>query len=271
MADNGNINRFRTALHGFNRDDVVAYIEKTTVAHENEVLQLQKVNEQLRAQLADTGAALEQARQNAVDPEELSAANERIRELTDANAGLTAQLQELEAEAAELRESREEVERLRAQTAEIEELRRQLAEREAAPAAEPVPEKEPEQPDEPSVPQEQDAPITPLEEVVPEQTAPAKDYAELELAAYRRAEMTERLARERAADVYRQIQSVFDNANTRFDNGRSDLEQVTKTLQSDVNSMLALLANIRSIYNDTELSFGAVSDSNRQLLDEDPE
>lgn len=267
MADNGNTNRFRTALHGFNRDDVVAYIEKTTVAHENEVLQLQKVNEQLRAQLADATAALEQARQNAVDPEELSAANERIRELTDANAGLTAQLQELEAEAAELREGSKEVEQLRAQTAEIEELRRQLAEREAAP----VSSKEPEQFEEPSVPQEQDAPITPLEEVVPEKTAPAKDYAELELAAYRRAEMTERLARERAADVYRQIQSVFDNANTRFDNGRSDLEQVTKTLQSDVNSMLALLANIRSIYNDTELSFGAVSDSNRQLLDEDPE
>ena len=247
MAEIGNANRFRSALHGFHRDDVVSYIEKTTVAHENEVRQLQKLNDQLRGQLGEANAALEQARKDAVDPEEFAAANERIRELTDANAALNAQLQELEAEAAELR----------ARLAEAEE---RCAQREAETAAA--------VPAAPAVPQELDAPITPIAEVVPA-AKPEKDYAELELAAYRRAEMTERLARERAAEVYREVQSVFDNANTRFDNGRSDLEQVTKTLQSDVNSMLALLANIRTIYNDTELSFGAVSEKNRQLPEAD--
>ncbi len=256
MPENGTANRFRTALHGFHRDDVVTYIERTTVAHENEVRQLQKLNDQLRAQLGEANAALEQARKTAVDPEELAAANERIRELTDANAGLNGQLQELEAEAAELR----------VHLAEKEEELRQKEAAAAAAEATPTPEAAPAQPAAPAVPQELDAPLTPIAEVVPA-ARPEKAYAELELAAYRRAEMTERLARERAADVYRQVQSVFDNANSRFDNGRSDLEQVTKTLQSDVNSMLALLANIRSIYNDTELSFGAVSEKNRQLLD----
>ena len=265
MAEIVNNNRFRTALHGFHRDDVVAYIDKMTVAHENEVRQLQKMNDQLRGQLDETNAALEQAKQNAVDPEELSAARDRINELTDANAGLTTQLQELEAEAAELRDRLNGSEDLSEKDAELEALRRELAELKESEGASRAVDSAVSGPN--NVPQEPDAPITPIEEVVPVAVAPAKDYSELELAAYRRAEMTERLSRERAADVYRQIQSVFDNANIRFDSGRSDLEQVTKTLQSDVNSMLALLANIRSIYNDTELSFGAVSANNRQILD----
>ena len=103
--------------------------------------------------------------------------------------------------------------------------------------------------------------------MIPTPIAPTKDYTELELAAYRRAEMTERLARERASDVYRQVQAVFSHANAKIDTGKSDLEQMTKTLQADMNQMMTLLENIRSAYSEAELSFEEVSEKNRQTME----
>ena len=122
-----------------------------------------------------------------------------------------------------------------------------------------------------TVTQDLNEPIPPVAEVLPASVAPSKDYSELELAAYRRAELTERLARERSGDIYRQVQSVFAQANERLDTGRADLENLSRTLTANVNEMLTLLTNLNSAYRQTETSFAEIGARNHQVMEEQPE
>ena len=235
MSDTLSGNQFRIALHGFNREDVVAYIDRTTLEHEKELRVLQDANARLRSELEQSSALLERAKED-------SAAKEELLQTQSELAGARAEISRLEDANESLR-------------AEIDALTRQLEElpKQAAPAAAQAP--------------ALTAPIPPIAEVMPAAPVPQRDYSELELAAYRRAEVTERLARERAQDVYRQVRAVFSNASSKFDTGKSDLDQMTKTLQMDVNQLLQLLASIRSAYTGAELSFQAVSEKNRQMAD----
>lgn len=230
MAETFNGKNFRTALHGFNREDVVAYLESLTLEHEKERRSLQDANLRLSAKLDEAAAALEAAQespalQEALDKAtaDLSAANEQLSAAKAENASLVAKNRALEAELDQLREQK-------------------------------------------SVAATLSAPIPPVSEVLPVQS-PQKDYSELELAAYRRAEVTERLARERSTEVYRQVRAVFTNAAARIETGKSDLDQLTRTLQLDVNQMLQLLSTIRASYTEAEQSFQAVSEKNRQLAE----
>lgn len=222
-------NRFRAALHGFNREDVVAYIEKTTQQHETELRTLQEKNDTLSRQLAETTEALESARQNSVSQEDYESAKRRITELLTENQSLGDRIAELEDSLVKASE----------QGSELTDVTEQ----------------------------DLTAPIPTVNEVLPADVAPSRDYTELELAAYRRAELAERAARERAADVYREISSVFQHGNTKLDTGRQDLEQMTRAIQENVNQLMQVLNSIRSAYHDTELSFEAVSDRNRPMAD----
>lgn len=228
MADNTTVNRFRNALHGFNRDDVVSYIESTAKQHEEELSQLREQNTRLHRQLDEANDTIARLQVNAQVQQELEAANLRVSEL--------------------LQENQELAERVRS-------LEDSLA---AAPSVSEAPE---------VVTQDLTEPIPAINEVLPVEVAPSKDYTELELAAYRRAELAERVARERAADVYREVSAVFQHANTKMDGGRQDLEQMTRTIQADVNQLMNILAGIRSAYDEAEVSFGAVNEKNRQLTE----
>ncbi len=231
MAETINGKNFRTALHGFNREDVVEYIESLTLEHEKERRSLQDANLRLSAQLDEAAQAVEvvkedPALQQALDQAkaDLAKAEEQVAALQAENAALTAKNRALEAELVQLREQ---------ETVAASKL---------------------------------NAPIPPVSEVLPVQS-PQRDYSELELAAYRRAEVTERLARERSAEVYRQVRAVFSNASARIETGKSDLDQLTRTLQLDINQLLQLLSTIRSSYAEAEQSFQAVSEKNRQLAE----
>lgn len=229
MAETINGKNFRTALHGFNREDVVAYIESMTLEQEKERRSLMDANLRLNAECDELKAALEAAKespelQKALEAAEieLAAAKEKIAAMqTEAN-NLAAKNRALEAELSQLRE-----------------------EAAAAPLSTPIP---------------------PVAEVLPLPSA-QRDYSELELAAYRRAEVTERLARERAAEVYRQVRGVFTNAAARIETGKSDLDQLTRTLQLDINQLLQLLGTIRGSYAEAEQSFQAVSEKHRQMAE----
>lgn len=221
---------FRTALHGFNREDVVAYIESLTLEQEKERRSLQDANLRLVAQLDEANAALEQSKENPTLQQELEAkqkalaeAYEQLEALKAENVALVAKNRALETELTQLREHTTTTATLT-------------------------------------------APIPPVADVMPAQN-PQKDFSELELAAYRRAEVTERLARERAAEVYRQVRAVFSNASARIETGKSDLDQLTRTLQLDINQLLQLLSTIRGSYAEAEQSFQAVSEKNRQLME----
>ena len=229
MAEIINGKNFRTALHGFNREDVVEYIESMTFEQEKERRSLQDANLRLVAQLDEANAALEQARQDPALQEELDKAKADL-------ANLNEQLTAAQAEIVSLTTKN------RALEAELNQLRDKGTATTLS------------------------APIPPVAEVLPQQNPP-RDYSELELAAYRRAEVTERLARERTAEVYRQVRAVFSSASARIETGKSDLDQLTRTLQLDINQLLQLLSSIRSSYSEAEQSFQAVSEKNRQLAE----
>ena len=133
---------FRTAFNGFNREDVVCYLEYLKSRHASEVNQLKAEAEGLRAKL-DTFCDRQLEKRDCSGLEE-------------ENATLRQRIQELE--------------------------------------------------------QEKDA----LAAQLTQQQEPA-DYPAQELEAYRRAERTEREARERAEQVYRRTNLVLDNAAAKLD------------------------------------------------------
>ena len=227
--------QFRTALHGYNREDVVAFIDRISREHAEIVRRLEEKNERLRAELAQANEALSAKGENPETEKALADAQALICDLRARNEELENQVRELEDELAEV-SACEETDTV------------------------PMP-----------ITQDLSEPIPPVEEVLPVTVAPAKDYTELELAAYRRAELTERLARERSGDVYRQVQSVFNQANERLNTGRADLENLSRTLTGNVNEMLTLLTNLNSAYRQAEASFAEIGARNRKLVEEQPQ
>ena len=149
--------KFRTALNGFNREDVASYLEYLNSKHSAQVNQLTSEAEFLRAKLDSV--------QPAENQDELISALESERD------SLRAQLEELKTYCASLE-------------LELEEARNTPV---AAPAA-PV--------------------------VIPAAPAPSYSAAE-ELEIYRRAERTERMAKERADLIYRQTNGVLNEASVR--------------------------------------------------------
>lgn len=133
---------FRTAFNGFNREDVVCYLEYLKSRHASEINQLKAEAEGLRAKL-DTFCDRQLEKRDCT-------------RLEEENATLRQRIQELE--------------------------------------------------------QEKDA----LAAQLTQQQEPA-DYPAQELEAYRRAERTEREARERAEQVYRRTNLVLDNAAAKLD------------------------------------------------------
>ena len=186
---------FRSALHGFNRTDVVQFIQSQTVAHEKS---LRLLREEI--------TRLEDA---------LNAANEELEACKAA------------AEAA---------------------------------AAEPTPEEAPAEPEAPAAapqPAPLDAPMAPPMTVV---KAAAPDFDEMELAAYRRAELTERMARERAASSAERMRTIFAQADEKLSVTSQDLKTLLDSFQSDFAQMQQLLETAQGIVDESSSSLKAASD-----------
>ena len=216
--------QFRTSLNGFNREDVVAFIDQMTHEHEEKVQQLQEKNTQLRTRVEELEQALFSATEAAQTDHALSEANDLLMALRARNEVLEKRVRDLEAAA---------------QRVEIQEK------------------SIPEAVDEISSPKSEK--LSPAEQ--------AKDYIEMELAAYRRAELAERRAMERANDIYRQIQTVFSQANSKLESGRSDLENLTESLNADFSQLMTLLTAMNSSYQSAEASFAVMEENNRRYLE----
>lgn len=146
--------KFRSALNGFNRDDVASYLEYLNSKHTAQVNQLTSEADFLRSKLENAAPVCDQS--------------ETIAALEQERDALQAQVDELQIRCSALEQ-------------ELEEARN-------APA--PV----------------QEAPVVPASSGI----TPAE-----ELEIYRRAERTERMARERADLIYRQTNGVLGEASVR--------------------------------------------------------
>lgn len=189
---------FRSALNGFNRNDVVQFIQTQTIEHEKALRVLRDENARLQE-------ALDAAR----------AENEELRSL---NASLT-ELKQAESPAQAVPEAPAPV----------------VTE---APAA-------------------LDAPMMPAATVV---KAAAPDFNEMELAAYRRAEMTERMARERANSSAERMKAIFSQADEKLAVTSQDFKTLLDAFQTNFGQMTQLLETAQGIVDESSSSLKAASD-----------
>ncbi len=197
----GSIGNFRSALHGFNRTDVVQFIQAQTMEHERALRVLKEENDRLKEALEDKRTELETCQEE--------------------KAALSAQLEEA----------------LAAIPAPTEE--------EAPAAAEeaPLPDLE--------------APMAPATTVV---AAASTNFDELELAAYRRAEMTERMARERAAASAQRMQSIFSQTEEKLNLTSQDLATLLDAFRNDCEQLQQVLNTTRGIVDESSASLKAAAD-----------
>lgn len=164
---------FRNALNGFNKEDVVRYLEYLNTKNTNQVNQLMAELEELRAQL-DRTPETDDSQQHIIDA------------LQKENDELTAKLKESEAARSALEEK--------------------LAQPQKASAA-----------------------------------ASASMISD-ELAAYRRAERTEREARERAAQVYHQANRVLTDASANVDGIADEFGSMVETIVTQLEQLQSLVS-----------------------------
>ena len=216
---------FRTAFNGFNREDVVHYIEYLNSKHATELNQLQSELEFLRNKAAQEVPA----------EEETAPAAEELQELQDRNGSLTAELEQLKAEKAELENQLSEAmaagtaieEQLNAALDEKAELERQLA----------------------SVKQQQFS---------------FKNRAEEELAAYRRAERTERMAKERANQMYNQANGVIADATLKVDEAAAQISQLSETVLAQLQLLQTAVSGSTDALRDAAATLFTIHPENEE-------
>ena len=207
-----NSQNFRSAFNGFNREDVVHYLEYLNSKHTALVNQLSQEADGLRQKLnlAADAIASDSSRAERIvalenEQEELNA---RLAEALQAAEAADAARAAAEAECEALRQQLEAVSAAPAcDSGEMDSLRSQLVQAQAKCA-------------------ELEAQLN---------TRNAASTMEKELEAYRRAERIERLARERADQLYRQTNGVLADASLKVDQVASDIggiaDQVLSQLQ----------------------------------------
>ena len=160
---------FRSAFNGFNREDVVHYLEYLNAKHASQVEQLNTevtfLRKKLEEQPAEDPAAAEEVTRRMAELEEKLAESEREREaLSQKHVQLEKELEEARAERVTI-----------------------------------------------------------------------QHRTDLELEAYRRAERTERMARERAEQVYRQTNGVLADASAKVDEAAGQVSQISDHVMSQLD------------------------------------
>ncbi len=211
---------FRTAFNGFNREDVVHYIEYLNARHESEINQLNAELDLLRSRAS-------QAEENAETQQQLEQAREVCQQLQEQLTDREDALRELEARCQSLENQEAPNGELEARCASLE---RQLRDANAA--------------------------LNQAErELTTLRTASIQNPAS-ELEAYRRAERTERVAKERAEQVYRQANGALADATIKVDEAFSQIGsladkvslQLAQLQQAVVNSRQALADASNTLY-----------------------
>ena len=215
MAD---FSKFRTAVSGFNRTDVVNYIESTSIEHQKALRKLTDERDKLAAE-------------NARLQVELAGQQKRLEQAQSDNDALSEQVNTLAQEGADLAE----------QLKKAEEARQELLTR-------PAP-----QPAEPEAPAPQ--PEEPETEAAPEEPAQEPSLAEKELTAYRRAEQTERNAAVRARRIYAQLSNLCEDARTRYMDSGEEITALAADLSTGLSRLQDAFAEVQVIFDDAQNAF----------------
>lgn len=168
---------FRSSVGGFNRQDVVQYIEYMNNKHKSQV-------EQLNTQLQVMQAELNKARAAA-----------------QAHDDLLAKLEAAEARCAQL-----------------------------------------------------ETELAQVPEAAPAQELPTAD----ELEAYRRAERTERIAQERAAQIYAQANAVLADATAKADAAAAQISDLTMQVCAQLQSYQTTINSNKALLQDTAVALAAI-------------
>ena len=210
--------KFRTAVSGFNRTDVVNYIESTSIEHQKALRKLTDERDKLAAE-------------NARLQTEQAELQQRLEQAQADNDALSEQVNTLAQEGAELAE----------QLKKSEEARQELL-------ARPVP-----QPAEPEEPTPQ--PEEPETEAAPEEPAQEPSLTEKELTAYRRAEQTERNAAVRARRIYAQLSNLCEDARTRYQDSGEEIAALAADLSTGLSRLQDAFAEVQIIFDDAQNAF----------------
>lgn len=210
--------KFRTAVSGFNRTDVVNYIESTSIEHQKALRKLTDERDKLAAE-------------NARLQTEQAELQQRLEQAQADNDALSEQVNTLAQEGAELAE----------QLKKSEEARQELL-------ARPVP-----QPAEPEEPTPQ--PEEPETEAAPAEPAQEPSLTEKELTAYRRAEQTERNAAVRARRIYAQLSNLCEDARTRYMDSGEEIAALAADLSTGLSRLQDAFAEVQVIFDDAQNAF----------------
>lgn len=210
--------KFRTAVSGFNRTDVVNYIESTSIEHQKALRKLTDERDKLAAE-------------NARLQVELAGLQKRLEQAQADNDALSGQVNALAQEGSDLAE----------QLKKAEEARQELLIR-------PAP-----QPEEPVEPAPQ--PEEPETEAAPEEPAQEPSLTEKELTAYRRAEQTERNAAVRARRIYAQLSNLCEDARTRYMDSGEEIAALAADLSTGLSRLQDAFAEVQVIFDDAQNAF----------------
>lgn len=238
---------FRPAFNGFNREDVVHYIEQINTQHASELSQLNADMQYLQEKLTQYEAmADESAHAVSADCEQLiEEQTARIAQLEQqlAEAGVDAETpdltQTIEAQAAALVEQSDKIEALEQQLAQV---------REAAQTTE-------------ALLEEAEAENRRLQELL--DTALSRQnhlqtQQETELSIYRRAERVERKATERALRIHDQVNGALADATTRVDETAVQLAEAVDAAMQQIKQLQLAVAGSKQVLQDTAATLYAV-------------
>ena len=196
--------KFRTALNGFNREDVASYLEYLTGKYTAQINQLTSEADFLRAKLdnlqsagTDDGALAQECMQLRAELEE---SRNQYADLQNAYDALKDQFDALQAQKATMAQ-------------ELDDARK--------------------------------APVLPAAPTV----APACSAAE-ELEIYRRAERTERMARERADLIYRQTNGILNEASVRVNEMADQVIPIADQILMQLSQLQATVGSTKQSLQD---------------------
>ena len=183
-------NTFRSAFNGFNREDVVRYIEYLNAQHASEINRLNSELSFLRAQAEQPPVAPDTTEKDELIEQQAA----RIRELFDLNKA--------------------QEKRITALTANLDEaLQQQIC---------------------------------------------YKSRIEEELEAYRRAERIERMARERAEQMYNQANAVLADATVKVDDAAAVISQMSDKVMAELAELQSAVSDSKQALSDAAATMYAI-------------